>query len=196
MYYSMNKESENLVVDRGIALHKMIRLVTLATAGDGYLTFMGNEFGHPEWIDFPRIGNDWSYKHARRLWYLADADYLRYKGLQEFDREMIHLFSKNKILKKSHYCYVTDENSKVLVFTRGDYMFVFNFNPSESFAEYNFVAPEGSWEVIMSSDRKEFGGFSRIKEGIVHQTLINRYGKQIMQLYMPARTVQVLKRLK
>ena len=85
MYTSMNKESRSAVIDRGIALHKMIRLVTLATSGNGYLTFMGTEFGHPEWIDFPREGNGWSYKYARRQWSLAEPDYLRYYNLRNFD---------------------------------------------------------------------------------------------------------------
>src|SRR5574344_2639001 len=129
MYTSMNRESKSMVVDRGIALHKMIRLVTLATAGDGYLNFMGNEFGHPEWIDFPREGNNWSYFYARRQWSLSDADHLRYKSLREFDKSMIHLFSNNKILKASLFCLRADEMKKVLIFTRGSFLFAFNFNP-------------------------------------------------------------------
>ena len=91
MYDSMNIGSTNLVIDRGMALHKMIRLVTLATAGGGYLNFMGNEFGHPEWIDFPREGNQWSFKYARRQWSLADHPDIRYQFLGKFDRDMIYL---------------------------------------------------------------------------------------------------------
>ena len=52
-------------VERGVALHKMIRCITMALGGEAWLTFMGNEFGHPEWLDFPREGNGWSYQHCR-----------------------------------------------------------------------------------------------------------------------------------
>ena len=138
MYTSMNMDSKNLVVDRGIALHKMIRLVTLATAGDGYLTFMGNEFGHPEWIDFPREGNGWSYKYARRQWSLCKPDYLRYKYLMNFDSDMIHLFREENLLDSKPELIVADEEKKVLIFRRKNFIFAFDFNPSESFFGYAF----------------------------------------------------------
>lgn len=118
MYTSMNIDSKSIVVDRGIALHKMIRLVTIATAGDGYLTFMGNEFGHPEWIDFPRAGNGWSYKYARRQWSLCKPDYLRYKYLMNFDSDMIHLFRKENLLAYKPELIRADEEKKVLIFRR------------------------------------------------------------------------------
>ena len=143
MYTSMNMDSKNLVVDRGIALHKMIRLVTLATAGDGYLTFMGNEFGHPEWIDFPREGNGWSYKYARRQWSLCKPDYLRYKYLMNFDSDMIHLFREENLLDSKPELIVADEEKKVLIFRRKNFIFAFDFNPSESFFGYAFDAPAG-----------------------------------------------------
>jgi 1,4-alpha-glucan branching enzyme len=75
-------QPETLVVTRGMALHKMIRLITFALGGEGYLTFMGNEFGHPEWIDFPREGNNWSYHYAIRRWDIADDNNLRYSRLK------------------------------------------------------------------------------------------------------------------
>ncbi len=195
MYYSMDKASQSQIVDRGLALHKMIRLVTLATAGDGYLNFMGNEFGHPEWIDFPREGNGWSYAHARRIWSISDRDDLHYKALREFDRDMIHLFAEENLLAKGHYCWCADDYSKVLAFTRGDYLFVFNFNPEHSFADYAFAAPEGSWKVVMDSDDAKYDGFSRNDDTVVHSTLTNRKGDQLLQLYLPSRTVLVLKKL-
>ena len=195
MYYSMDKASHNQIVDRGIALHKMIRLVTLATAGNGYLNFMGNEFGHPEWIDFPREGNGWSYSHARRLWSISDRDDLHYKALREFDKDMIHLFAREKLLSKGHYCWCADNYSKVLAFTRGDYLFVFNFNPEHSFADYAFKAPEGRWQVVMDSDSARYDGFERNDSGVIHSTLTNRKGDQLLQLYLPSRTVMVLKKI-
>ena len=196
MYYSMDKASHNPIVDRGIALHKMIRLVTLATAGDGYLNFMGNEFGHPEWIDFPREGNGWSYAHARRLWSISDRADLHYKALREFDKDIIHLFASEKLLAKSHYCWCADDYSKVLAFTRGDYLFVFNFNPEHSFADYAFKAPEGIWQVVLDSDAAKYDGFCRNDDAVAHNTLTNRQGDQLLQLYLPSRTVMVLKRLR
>ena len=192
MYFCMDKQSQNILVDRGIALHKMIRLVTLATAGNGYLTFMGNEFGQPEWIDFPREGNGWSYKHARRQWSLIKDDNLRFKGLNDFDAEMIHLFAGEKLLSKPHYCYLAHEDDKILCFTRGECFFAFNFNPEKSFTDYRVEAPEGTWDVLFSSDREEFGGFGRIDESVSHVTTPSD-GKHYLRLYLPSRTVTVLK---
>ena len=133
MYFSMNTESRNSVVDRGIALHKMIRLVTAATAGDGYLNFMGNEFGHPEWIDFPREGNGWSYKHARRQWSLADPDYLRYGFLRNFDEAMVHLIRSEKVLYQVPELLVQDEEKKILIFRRKNCIFALNFSATGSY---------------------------------------------------------------
>lgn len=170
MYTSMNMDSKNLVVDRGIALHKVIRLVTLATAGDGYLTFMGNEFGHPEWIDFPREGNGWSYKYARRQWSLCKPDYLRYKYLMNFDSDMIHLFREENLLDSKPELIVADEEKKVLIFRRKNFIFAFDFNPSESFFGYAFDAPAGEWKLELDSDEKRYDGFERLKEGELHKS--------------------------
>ena len=170
MYTSMNMDSKNLEVDRGIALHKMIRLVTLATAGDGYLTFMGNEFGHPEWIDFPREGNGWSYKYARRQWSLCKPDYLRYKYLMNFDSDMIHLFREENLLDSKPELIVADEEKKVLIFRRKNFIFAFDFNPSESFFGYAFDAPAGEWKLELDSDEKRYDGFERLKEGELHKS--------------------------
>lgn len=170
MYTSMNMDSKNIVVDRGIALHKMIRLVTLATAGDGYLTFMGNEFGHPEWIDFPREGNGWSYKYARRQWSLCKPDYLRYKYLMNFDSDMIHLFREENLLDSKPELIVADEEKKVLIFRRKNFIFAFDFNPSESFFGYAFDAPAGEWKLELDSDEKRYDGFERLKEGELHKS--------------------------
>lgn len=185
MYTSMNMDSKNLVVDRGIALHKMIRLVTLATAGDGYLTFMGNEFGHPEWIDFPREGNGWSYKYARRQWSLCKPDYLRYKYLMNFDSDMIHLFREENLLDSRPELIVADEEKKVLIFRRKNFIFAFDFNPSGSFSGYAFDAPAGEWKLELDSDEKSYDGFERLKEGELHKS----DGK--LTVYLPSRCALV-----
>ena len=195
MYYSMDKATKNQIVDRGLALHKMIRLVTLATAGNGYLNFMGNEFGHPEWIDFPREGNGWSYSHARRLWSISDRDDLHYKALRNFDKDMIHLFAKEHLLSKGHYCWCADNTSQILAFTRGEYLVGFNFNPEQSFPDYAFPVPEGSWKIVLDSDAARYDGFERNDDTVTHTTMTNRQGKQLLQLYLPARTVIVLKKV-
>ena len=188
MYTSMNIDSQSLVVDRGIALHKMIRLVTIATAGDGYLTFMGNEFGHPEWIDFPRAGNGWSYKYARRQWSLCKPDYLRYKYLMNFDSDMIHLFRKENLLAYKPELIRADEEKKVLIFRRKNYIFALDFNPSESFTGYAFEAPEGDWELELDSDEKRYDGFARLKEGEVHHSDTG------ITMYLPSRCALVFRR--
>lgn len=188
MYTSMNIDSQSLVVDRGIALHKMIRLVTIATAGDGYLTFMGNEFGHPEWIDFPRAGNGWSYKYARRQWSLCKPDYLRYRYLMNFDSDMIHLFRKENLLAYRPELIRADEEKKVLIFRRKNYIFALDFNPSESFTGYAVEAPEGDWELELDSDEKRYDGFSRLAEGEVHHSDTG------ITMYLPSRCALVFRR--
>ena len=190
MYTAMNVESRNLVVDRGIALHKLIRLVTLATAGDGYLTFMGNEFGHPEWIDFPRAGNGWSYKYARRQWSLCKPDYLRYKYLMNFDEDMVHLFRDSGILAFRPELIRADEEKKVLVFRRGSYIFAFDFNPSGSFSDYGFEAPEGDWKLVLDSDEKCYDGFARLTTGELH------HADTALSVYLPSRCALVLVKIK
>ena len=188
MYTSMNIDSKHLVVNRGMALHKMIRLLTLATAGDGYLTFKGYEFGHPEWIDFPRAGNGWSYKYARRQWSLCEPDYLRYKYLMNFDSDMIHLFRKENLLAYKPELIRADEEKKVLIFRRKNYIFALDFNPSESFTGYAVEAPEGDWELELDSDEKRYDGFSRLEEGEVHHSDTG------ITMYLPSRCALVFRR--
>ena len=201
MYFSMNKESQSDIVDRGIALHKMIRLVTLATCGNGYLNFMGNEFGHPEWIDFPREGNGWSHKHARRQWSLAEPDYLRYRYLRNFDRAMVNLARQEAVLDERPELFVQDEEKKILIFKRKNCIFALNFNPTASFVDYGFAAPAGKYEVVLNSDESEFDGFSRVKTGEVHFSVPvkneNGNGKysDSLSLYLPNRCAVVLKKL-
>lgn len=202
MYSSMNLESNSLIVDRGIALHKMIRLLTLATAGNGYLNFMGNEFGHPEWIDFPREGNGWSYFHARRQWSLAEPDYLRYRYLRNFDKAMITLAKTEDFFSEKPVLLTADIEKKILIFKRKRCIFAFNFNPVESFADYAFSAPDGKYELILDTDERDFNGFSRLSAGNVHFSSGEKSpnGNQAfdcsLRLYLPVRTAQVLLEIK
>ena len=201
MYWHMMKGDDDMTVARGIALHKMIRLVTLATINGGYLNFMGNEWGHPEWIDFPREDNGWSYKYARRQWDLVDRDDLKYIYLQNFDNAMIELVSGiynfqtlpvRKLWEK--------DDDQVLAFMRGDYVFVFNFNPYKSFDGYGILAPGGRYRTVLSSDRPEFGGYDNIDEKVKHFTiadpLYTPHGVEWLKLYLPARSAMVLKKMK
>ena len=201
MYFSMAKNIQNLVVDRGIALHKMIRLLTAATAGDGYLNFMGNEFGHPEWIDFPREGNGWSYAHARRQWSLAEPDYLRYKYLRDFDKAMIRYIKRNGTLSGRPVLLVADEEKKILIFSRKNSIFAFNFHPTGSFADYGFSAPAGTYRLVMSSDEQRFDGFDRLRVGETHVSVHekspngNPSFEDTLYLYLPGRCAMVYEKL-
>lgn len=196
MYTSMSKDSKNLVVDRGIALHKMIRLVTMATAGGGYLTFMGNEFGHPEWIDFPREGNGWSYKYARRQWDLVDNSLLRYRDLWNFDRDMVKLALKNSLLGKELQLIRQDEEKKVLIFRRGNCIFALNFNVEQSFQNYAFEVEEGEYRVVLDSDSALYGGFSRNDDSVSHCTSRNKEDNvSRISLYLPCRSALVLMKI-
>jgi len=197
IYYSMSKSTESLVIDRGIALHKMIRLITASAAGAGYLNFMGNEFGHPEWIDFPREGNDWSYKYARRQWNLADDKKLKYHYLLDFDKAMIHFLKNSQMFNQSFPDLVhVDEKNQILVFSRGSFLFIFSFNPEQSFADYDIPTKKGKYQVVLSSDDEEFGGKNRIDKKYVYQTrsiVKNKVGGEYLTIYIPARTAMVLR---
>lgn len=198
MYWHMTVGDNDGTVDRGMALHKMIRLVTIASINGGYLNFMGNEFGHPEWIDFPREGNGWSYKYARRQWDLVDREDLKYKFLNSFDNAMVELVSGvynfqalpvEKLWEK--------DDDQVLAFMRGDLIFVFNWSPNRSFADYGFLAPAGEYEVVLNSDSPEFGGHGITDDSVHHFTqpdpLYSPSGKGWLKIYIPARSAQVLR---
>jgi 1,4-alpha-glucan branching enzyme len=199
MYDHMNANDDNIVVDRGMALHKLIRLITLSTAGNGYLNFMGNEFGHPEWIDFPREGNRWSYKYARRQWHLVDDPELKYHFLAQFDRDMIELAKRFQILNFSglHLLFEHDKD-KVIAFERAGLLFVFNLNPACSHVDYRFEAPPGKYQMIMDSDARKYGGHGRLIPDQYHLTLFDNSGgraRHLLSLYLPTRTVIVLQPL-
>jgi 1,4-alpha-glucan branching enzyme len=192
----MQMDDNNLKVARGIALHKMIRLITLATAGNGYLNFMGNEWGHPEWIDFPREGNNWSYKYARRQWNLVDAYTLKYHLLARFDSDMIRLAKTHQLLDSSTLK-ILHENSeeKIIIFKRSDLIFAFNFHPDQSFTDYLFEAPLGKYQMILDSDASEYGGHGRLESDQKHFTIpvnLGRGSQHMLSLYLPARSALVL----
>ena len=194
IYTSMSVFDKSVIIDRGMSLHKMIRLVTIGTAADGYLNFMGNEWGHPEWIDFPREGNGWSYDHARRLWSLVDDENLRFRFLNVFDKSMIQMVNDTCVFHWRPETLVRDNERQVLIFTRGDYLFVFNFNPEKSFPDYVFDAPSGKYTMILNTDNRNFDGLGRIDEKIEHFTRYVSPGRGQLSLYIPARTGFVLKR--
>ncbi|MBQ8227044.1 MAG: alpha amylase C-terminal domain-containing protein [Bacteroidaceae bacterium] len=199
MYWHFRKGDENGTVHRGIALHKMIRLLTLSTINGGYLNFMGNEFGHPEWIDFPREGNGWSHKYARRQWNLVDNHELCYHYLGDFDRAMletvksIRQFQRKKVQEIWH-----NDGDQILAYSRGELIFVFNFSPTRSYTDYGFMVPEGAYEVVLNTDAPAFGGNGLTDDSICHFTnfdpLLKRDGKGWLKLYIPARTAMVLRR--
>ncbi len=199
MYWHMMVDDNDADVARGMALHKMIRLVTLATINGGYLNFMGNEFGHPEWIDFPREGNGWSYKYARRQWDLVDREDLKYRFLNAFDNGMVELVSRvhNFQAKPIRKLWEKDDD-QILAFMRGDLVFVFNFNPVRSFQDYGILAPGGVYSVVFSSDDPAFGGYGNIDCTVEHFTrpdpLYSPAGVEWLPLYLPARTAMVLRK--
>ncbi|WP_315045867.1 alpha-amylase family glycosyl hydrolase [Capnocytophaga sputigena] len=192
IYTGMSVFDHSLIIDRAMALHKMIRLITLATAGGGYLAFMGNEWGHPEWIDFPRQGNNWSYAHARRLWSLVDNPDLKFKYLNAFDSAMIHFATESNILDYEPRVLVRDIERQLLIFERRGYLFVFSFNPTTSYTDYQFDVPAGKYITILNTDNPTFGGDNRIDEHVEHFTQYT--GKEnLLSLYIPARIGMVLK---
>jgi len=195
MYTGMSVESQNIQVDRGLALHKVIRLLTLSLSQGGYLNFMGNEFGHPEWIDFPREGNGWSYKYARRQWNLVDDETLKYKYLNTFDAAMLALLKQHHILDAPSHIIIQDEAAQVLAYLRNEAVFVFNFSPVKSYTNYELYAPEGDYQIVLNSDSRTFGGFGNIDETIAYKTFLKNITPHL-RLYLPARTAIVLTKKK
>jgi 1,4-alpha-glucan branching enzyme len=179
-----------------MALHKLLRLVTFALGGDGYLNFIGNEFGHPEWVDFPRAGNNWSYKYARRQWHLVDDPALRYRDLAEFDQAMMRLDSEHGLLSAAPIERIdADETRKTLVARRGPFVLAFNFHPTASHADYRIGVPEpADYRVLLNSDDLWFGGHAIVAPGQVYpiQRIASHGREQSVQIYLPARTAQVL----
>jgi 1,4-alpha-glucan branching enzyme len=200
MYTNMSKTTQSLKVDRGIALHKMIRLLTLATSGGGYLNFMGNEFGHPEWIDFPREGNGWNYKYARRQWSLAKNENLKYQFLGDFDKAMLELNKQYNIPGNSSIERLFENDiDKIIAFIRGDLLFVFNFSPVTSFTDYG-ITVKGKFSIILDTDNLLFGGFNRIDRSKIYYSIkkTEKYTLNVpfrLYLYLPARSAQVLLRI-
>jgi len=197
MYHHMHRDDPDPAMDRAVALHKMVRLITLTTAGHGYLTFMGNEFGHPEWIDFPREGNNWSYHFARRQWHLADHPDLKYGQLAAFDRDMLDLVKTYSIFNDPWVRLVYEhKDDQILIFERGDLLFVFSFHPTQSFTDYGFHCEPGQYRLVFDSDEPRFGGHGRLQPRQAHFTLPNEADPLTspgrLQLYIPSRTAQVL----
>lgn len=199
MYEAMHKGSQNLLIDRGLALHKMARLATLGCCC-AYLNFMGNEFGHPEWIDFPREGNNNSYHYARRQWSLRDSDELRFKGLGDFDEAMMKLVVNGRKALEGTYprrIYANDED-KILAFMRGELLFIFNFHSEQSLVDYPLIVPPGVYQHALDTDAEAFGGFNRVIPGQEFPlTTIDRENERCfaIRLYLPARTALVIERI-
>ncbi|WP_018617071.1 alpha amylase C-terminal domain-containing protein [Segetibacter koreensis] len=192
MYFHMRLDDPNLIVDRGIALHKMLRLFTISLGGEGYLNFIGNEFGHPEWVDFPREGNNWSHHYARRQWSLVDNSELKYQYMANWDKAMIHIIKENQVLASQRARQIhLDGNNKVIVFERSNLIFIFNFSPANSIFGYKFWAPEkGTYQIVLNSDKKEFGGFERVDDSIDYPTDEH----QNVSVYLTNRTALVMKK--
>ena len=199
MYWHFRKGDENDRATRGIALHKMIRLVTASTINGGYLNFMGNEFGHPEWIDFPREGNGWSHKYARRQWHLVDDKELCYHFLGDFDKAMLQTLKLERNIQKLPVVEIWhNDGDQILAFQRGDLLFVFNFSPTTSYTDYGFMVKKGAYSVVLNTDNPDFGGYGLTDDTITHFTnedpILEADGKGWLQLYIPARSAVVLRK--
>ncbi len=196
MYWKMNKASQSLIIDRGIALHKLIRLLTFFLGGEGWLSFMGNEFGHPEWVDFPREGNGYSYKHARRQWSLAENPSLRYEQLGAFDRALQALDERYRVLRSPaavmRQCY---EHEKRLVVERAGLILAVNLHPTASAPDWRVGIPRGADQAgVLNTDEPEYGGHSLIAAGQRYpwqQVEWDTHGQSV-QIYVPARSALVI----
>ena len=195
MYHAMSIDTPSMTVDRGIALHKMIRLFTLTLGGEAWLNFMGNEFGHPEWIDFPREGNNWSYQFARRQWSLVDNEHLKYRFMGAFDKAMLE-FVKNHIVMNAlpAWLLLADENNKTIVYERGNLIFVFNWGPN-SIPDYELpVRQTGDYRIILTTDDRAFGGFGNIDTSVRFPSE-QKWDRITMKVYNVSRVATVYQRI-
>jgi 1,4-alpha-glucan branching enzyme len=198
MYFHMLKKDSDLLIDRGMALHKMIRLFTLALGGQAWLNFMGNEFGHPDWIDFPREGNNWSFKYARRMWSLVEDPDLKFHFLGAFDKAMLNLAGEFDLLNAGYgQLILMDEKNKTIVFEKNHLIFVFNFHVTNSIPGYAFMVPEpGYYKIILNADDPGFGGHGRIDNNSVIISQFNETDKiNRLLVYNTNRTAIVLKKI-
>ncbi len=196
MYYHMKVNDQHPIIDRGIALHKMMRLFTISLGGEGYLNFIGNEFGHPEWIDFPRPGNNWSFYYCRRQWSLVEDDNLKYKNLNQFDKDMIHLIRDKRILQSmpAQQLNMDDQNSAI-IFERNNLVFAMNFHPHHSIPDYAFHAPsKGKYKIILCSDESKYGGFDRVDTKMIYSSF-EMEGDHMLSIYLPNRTALVMEKV-
>lgn len=196
IYEHMGKNDPDPVAARGVALHKLIRLATLSLGGEAYLNFIGNEFGHPEWVDFPREGNNWSHHFARRQWSLADNPDLKYQFLLEFDKAMIQLAKSSRVLAAKPARELNlDSRNQVMVFERGGLIFVFSFHVDRSVPDYRFFVPQsGRYRLVLNSDDARFGGFNRVDDSYIYETF-EEDGVSKLSLYITNRTALVLARV-
>ncbi|KAJ5599428.1 1-4-alpha-glucan-branching enzyme [Penicillium hetheringtonii] len=167
MYTNMSVLTEfTPTIERGMALHKMIRLVTHGLGGEGYLNFEGNEFGHPEWLDFPP-SRAMQHTEAKYGWLHAPQAYISLKN----------------------------ESDKVLVFERAGLLWIFNFHPTDSFTDYRVgVDVAGTYRIVLDTDDAAFGGLSRnVKDTRFFTTDLPWNGRNnFVQVYIPTRTALVL----
>jgi 1,4-alpha-glucan branching enzyme len=198
IYTDMHRDHAGIETFRAVALHKMIRLVTLATANGGYLNFMGNEFGHPEWVDFPSERNHFSFKYARRQWSLKYDPDLLYHALYLFDREMIRLADGTDLFASHRpVLYYIHEDHKIMAFERAPLFFVFNFHPSRSFFDYRVDGPPGRYRLILDTDQSRFGGHDRVAPDQEFFTVSEGPScpdRHRLSLYLPSRTALVLEK--
>lgn len=186
MYWHMGKDDPHPAIERGIALHKLIRLVTLAFGGEGWLNFMGNEFGHPEWLDFPREGNGWSYQYCRRQWSLVDNPELKYQWLAAFDRELVEMARTHRLLEAppARLLYL-DMDQRILCAERADLVFVINFSVGNSLFGYPVQVGGGpARKVALDSDAKKFGGHGRVDPACEYPLDAEGF----LKLYTPSRS--------
>ena len=197
MYTGMERSNRSHTIMRGMALHKMLRLITISLGGEGYLNFMGNEFGHPEWIDFPREGNGWSHLYCRRQWHLADDPKLHYCELLAFDREMIRMAKTHRILGKNPKSLYIDEEKQVLVYERGGLIFAMNFSPENSYEGYLLKnLKRGTYTPLLSTDEERFGGYGRVGMDVEYHVAKQQDTSLGFPIYLPSRSAICLKKVK
>ncbi len=194
MYTDMERGIHTPVIRRAIGVHKMARLLTIAAGGEAYLNFMGNEFGHPDWIDFPREGNDWSYEYCRRQWSLQENPFLQYQGLGRFDQDMLKLVEASDIFDEFlPQLLLMNEEKKSIVFSRNDYVFAFNFHPENSYDAHIPLLEKAEYQLVLSSDDEKYEGANRVPNPTENTETVG--GEAYWDINVPSLTALVFKKV-
>lgn len=170
-----------IIVDR-LNLLKTIKVITMVLGGEGYLNFIGNEFNHPEWVEFPSKENEWSFERCRRYWDLISKDHGSYYiFLLNFEKKILKIVSELSFGGR-HWLDLlervpNEENSNLLIVKIGSSLKVV-INTSQDLSSYKrSKIDDRKYELILYSGGNEYGP-SLMNDGDIDLDDVMREGEE------------------